>query len=128
MRYIGAHMSVAGGFYKAIERVIMVGGNALQIFCKNQRQWKAPPLTTEEINKFSSVWQENGLIPIAVHAGYLINLASPDNSLTIKSIKAFTEELERTAQLGIHLIILHPGAHRGQGAKKRHKKICKKSG
>ncbi len=115
MRYIGAHMSITGGFYKAIERVIHVGGNALQIFCKNQRQWNAAPLSESEVNKFKTAWQASGMIPIAVHAGYLINLASPDDLLNRKSVRAFADELERTAQLGISMIILHPGSHRDAG-------------
>ncbi len=115
MRYIGAHMSITGGFHKAIERVVHVGGNALQIFCKNQRQWNAVPLSEGEVSKFRTTWQAYDMMPVAVHAGYLINLASPDDLLNRRSVEAFVVELERTARLGISMIILHPGFHRGSG-------------
>lgn len=112
---IGAHMSITGGFHKAVERLLSVGGEALQIFCKNQRQWSASPLQLEEVKRFRHSWQSSGRMPVAVHAGYLINLASPDKALAMKSVKSFVDELERTATLGIPYMIIHPGSHRGSG-------------
>lgn len=117
MPYIGAHMSITGGFYRALERLSLVGGNTLQIFCKNQRQWHATPLSRYDVSAFRKSWQEHGCIPIAVHCGYLINLASPDNVIAEKSVRALIDELQRTAILGISMIVLHPGAHRGSGVK-----------
>ncbi|SFM79477.1 deoxyribonuclease IV [Thermodesulforhabdus norvegica] len=113
MALIGAHMSIVGGYHRAIERLIRVNGDALQIFCKNQRRWDGPPVTPEDVIAFRSAWQDQGLFPVAVHAGYLINLASPDANLADLSVRAFSDELERTASLGISVIVLHPGAHRG---------------
>lgn len=124
MPFIGAHMSIEGGYHRAVERLIRVRGEALQIFCKNQRQWNGPPITHEEVSAFKRAWQGHGLFPVAVHAGYLINLASPEASLSRLSVEAFTDELERTATLGISMIVIHPGAHRGSDPKTALRRIA----
>ncbi len=118
-------MPITGGFHKAVERLIAVGGEALQIFCRNQRQWKSPPITSDEATAFRKSWQSAGEIPVAVHGSYLINLASPEVAVARKSIEAFKEELERTALLGISCFIFHPGAHRGAGIKEGIRSVVK---
>lgn len=114
MRF-GAHMSIAGGLHKAFAQGEKAGCDALQIFTKNQQQWRAKPLTDAEIAAFANERQLHADWPLVVHDSYLINLASPKDDLWEKSIAAFAEELERCAALGIPYLVTHPGAHTGSG-------------
>jgi deoxyribonuclease-4 len=111
----GAHMSTSGGLYKAFGHGERAGCDTIQIFSKNQQQWRAKPLTDEEIARFRSEHARSGLGPLVVHDSYLINLASPNDELWEKSIAAFAEELERCNALGIPYLVTHPGAHTGSG-------------
>ncbi|MBC8207599.1 MAG: deoxyribonuclease IV [Desulfobulbaceae bacterium] len=115
MLQIGAHESTAGGLHLAFERINAVGGKALQIFTRNQRQWKAAPLSPEEIALFAAAWKQTGAIPVASHASYLINLSTAKPDLRTKSIQAFVDEIKRCEQLSIPLVVIHPGSHGGDG-------------
>ena len=108
----GAHMSVAGGLETAFRRGVAVGCDCLQIFVKNQRQWSAAPLTGDQIARFEAARGETGLTPVLAHAGYLLNLASPDGPTRRRSILGLIDELERGAALGLPGLVLHPGAYR----------------
>ena len=120
---MGAHMSISGGLYKAIQRIQKVGGTALQIFSKNQRQWRVPSLTEESIQTFKEEWQKWGRYPVAVHTSYLINLAAKNKDILKRSVSAFADELKRAALLGIPFVIIHPGSHGGEGVKTGLKKV-----
>lgn len=115
MPLLGAHESVAGGLELAFDRIRQVGGESLQIFTRNQRQWKAAPLSDEEINAFNRAWDEAGRMPVASHASYLINLGSSKEEQAAKSVAAFVDELGRCAALGIPYAVFHPGSHGGAG-------------
>ncbi len=115
MPKLGAHMSIAGGLHQAFERLRKVRGEALQIFLSNQRQWKVPELTQEQVSRFLHAWEEGGFVPVAAHDSYLINLASPDHELHTRSTEALAEELRRCKLLGIRYLVAHPGAHCGMG-------------
>jgi len=115
MPRLGAHMSIAGGLHQAFERLRKVRGEALQIFLFNQRQWRVPELTQDQVSRFLRAWEEGGLVPVAAHDSYLINLASPDDELRNRSIDSFAEELRRCKLLGIRYLVAHPGAHCGMG-------------
>lgn len=110
MPLLGAHMSIAGGHALAFERLARVGGEALQIFVKNQRQWQAPPLLQEEAVHFRAAWREHGRPPVAAHDSYLINLAASAPELAARSMAAMVDELDRAELLGIPFLIMHPGA------------------
>jgi len=111
----GAHMSISGGLYTACERGRRAGCDIIQIFSKNQQQWRARPLTGAEIARFKEAQQSEGVPVVMVHDSYLINLAAPGDELWHRSIDAFREELERCAALGIPYLVTHPGAHVGSG-------------
>jgi deoxyribonuclease IV len=116
MPLLGAHMSIAGGLHNAFGRLREVNGQALQVFLKNQRQWRHPPLSEQDIRLFREEREGFGQIPpVAAHDTYLINLAAPDPSIAEKSVTAFAAELEACARLGIEYLVLHPGSHRGAG-------------
>lgn len=111
----GAHMSVAGGFENAFAAGVAAGCDCLQIFVKNQRQWKAAPITDEQITAYREAQERTGLFPVVAHATYLLNLASPDVAMRKKSVKALVEELSRCEALGVPSLVLHPGSHMGRG-------------
>ena len=115
-RSLGAHMSIAGGIHLAFDRLEEIQGNALQIFTTNHRQWRSGKLGPEAIELFKSRWGQTGSIPVASHDIYLINLAATRDELILsRSITALAEELKRCAALGIRYLIMHPGAHLGEG-------------
>ena len=114
MDYIGSHMSVAGGYLMAWERLQLVQGQALQIFTKNNLQWKASPIPPDEAKAFRvhSAQQKH---PVCGHASYLINLGAI-NPVTLKqSCESLIHEIERAEQLGLPSLVLHPGNHMGAG-------------
>jgi deoxyribonuclease-4 len=106
---IGAHMSVAGGVSKAVDRAVIHGCEALQIFSKNANQWRSRPLDREEIARFRRRINETGIEPVVSHASYLINLATTSPPLRQQSIEAFVDELDRAHALGLLGVVIHPG-------------------
>ena len=112
---LGAHMSIAGGCDRAVRAAHAVGFQTVQLFTKNNNQWKAPPLTDAHRAAFRAALAETGIVEPVVHNSYLINLGSPDDALWKKSIDAMTVEVERCEALGIDDLVTHPGAHVGQG-------------
>jgi deoxyribonuclease IV len=115
MLKLGAHMSIAGGFDKAVQRAHSVESEALQIFTKNQNQWKARVIVDDEVTLFKQICLDCTIDHVVAHDSYLINLASPKDDLWEKSIAAFREELERCELLSIPFLVTHPGAHTGSG-------------
>src|SRR5512142_85010 len=110
MGRIGAHMSIAGGLPRAVERAVLHGCEALQIFSKSANQWRARPLPGSEIADFRAALARSGISPAVAHASYLINLATRNPSLRAQSIASFGEELDRADALGLAGVVLHPGA------------------
>jgi len=114
---LGAHMSIAGGPAKALERGHSIHCDTIQLFTRNANQWRSKELTGEQIAAFQRAREETGICPIVAHSSYLINLASPDADLRRRSLEATITELRRCEQLGIADYVLHPGSHRGEGAR-----------
>jgi deoxyribonuclease-4 len=112
---IGAHMSIAGGLYHALERGREVGCGAVQIFLKNQRQWAAKPLTSDEVRMFRAARRTTAIRHVFAHSSYLINLGNPNTALWEQAVAAFTDELERAEALGLSCVVIHPGSHMGAG-------------
>lgn len=112
---LGAHLSIAGGVDKALDRAAALGCTTLQIFTRNQRQWNCRPLNHEEVARFHQQRRQTGMGPVFSHAGYLINLASPRLPLYQNSLHALTDELRRASLLGLSCVVLHPGSHLGRG-------------
>ena len=114
--HLGAHMSIAGGFARSVDRAEQVEATALQLFVKSTRQWDARPINRDEAEAFRRRLDRSGLSPYTLaHSSYLINLATPDRSLRERSIRALRDEVERCAMLGIPHLVLHPGSHLGLG-------------
>ncbi len=111
----GAHESIAGGVYKAIERGKQATCDTIQIFNKNNNSWKAAVLKPDDIDKYFKLIDELGVTVATSHTSYLINIASPDKTLFEKSINSLVEEMERCNRLKIPNLVLHPGSHVGSG-------------
>src|SRR5258706_12495342 len=106
---IGAHMSVAGGVSKAVDRAVVHGCEALQIFTKNANQWRGKPLERAEVRLFRERIEQTGITPVVSHASYLINLATTFPVLREQSIAAFVDEIDRAEALGLLGVVIHPG-------------------
>lgn len=103
-------MSIAGGYYKAVELARAAGCDCVQIFTKNNNQWRAKPITAEEAALFREKLRQLSITQPLAHASYLINLASSNKELWQKSVDSMVVELERAEQLGIPYVVVHPGA------------------
>jgi deoxyribonuclease-4 len=109
-------MSIAGGVFNAILHAEKAGCRCVQLFVKSSNQWRAKPLSGEEITQFKSERERTGIGPAVAHSSYLINVGSPDDALYEKSRAALLVEFQRCVTLGVEYLVFHPGAHVGSGA------------
>ncbi len=112
---LGAHMSISGGVFNAVLDGQKATCDTIQIFTKSSNQWRAKPLTDEEISRFFEEQRKTGVSVACAHDSYLINLGSPDSELYHKSVDAFQIELERCHTLKVPCLVMHPGSHVGSG-------------
>ena len=110
MPLFGAHMSIAGGYHKALLLAQEHGCASVQLFTKSSNQWKAKELTADEIRIFRRTLRQTRLRQPLAHDCYLINLASPDEQLYRRSLEAFVVELQRAEALGLRYLVMHPGS------------------
>ncbi|MBN1971624.1 MAG: deoxyribonuclease IV [Candidatus Delongbacteria bacterium] len=113
MKYIGAHVSISGGVFKAPMNAFDIGAKAFAMFTKNQRRWESKPYSIEEVQMFKDNLERMNYKPKVVlpHDGYLINLGNPDNEKHNQSLEAFIDEAKRVELLGLELLNFHPGSH-----------------
>jgi len=113
MKFVGAHVSAAGGVEQAPLNAQAIGARAFALFVKNQRQWHARPLARNSIEAFRENLAAVGIAPrhVLPHDSYLINLGHPDPEPLARSRQAFIDEMRRCGQLGLELLNFHPGAH-----------------
>ena len=104
---LGAHESTAGGLHEAFARALADGAEAVQIFTKSSRMWRAKEITPADAAQFRAA----AALPVSVHASYLVNLGADPGDLREKSIAAFVDELQRCDLLGIPHLVVHPGAN-----------------
>ncbi len=112
-KYIGAHVSAAGGVEEAPLRAGELGARAFAFFLKNQRQWQAKPYTKEQIDAFIANCDQVGIRRehILPHASYLYNIGNADAAKRLRSRQAMIDEMHRCEQLGLSLLNFHPGSH-----------------
>ncbi|UDQ99358.1 deoxyribonuclease IV [Lentisphaerota bacterium WC36G] len=112
-KYIGAHVSTAGGVHNAPINAHEIGATAFALFTKNQRRWVAKPFTTKEIDEFKENCEKFNFTvdQILPHDSYLINLGHPEAEKLEKSRAAFLDEMQRCEELGLKLLNFHPGSH-----------------
>ena len=113
MKYFGAHVSASGGVDNAPRNAAEIGATAFALFTKNQRQWAAPALTTEQIDAFRAACEQYGYTAAQIlpHDSYLINLGHPEREGLEKSRASFLHEMERCQMLGLDRLNFHPGSH-----------------
>ena len=121
---LGAHLSIAKGLHHALYKAKAYGCTVLQIFTKNANTWKERTLAQDEIDRFDQARKKTGIIEIASHASYLINLATFERKKHDMSCNALVNEMVRSSALGIPFVVLHPGAHMGKGEKQGIEKIA----
>ena len=109
MPLLGAHLSVAGGLWRAPADAKALGARTVQIFLRAPGRWARGPLPAVAAERFRAAAAALGG-PCWVHAPYLLNLASADNLLRRRSVAVLVEELERAGELGIAGVVLHPGS------------------
>lgn len=116
--HLGAHFSVAGGLENAIYTAKDLDCTAVQIFTKNARAWADPSLSDMQVRQFRRARRDAGIHFAAAHCTYLINIATPDPVKREKAVASLRAEMDRSAALGLDAVVLHPGAHLGQGVEK----------
>ncbi len=116
MKFVGAHVSIAGGVHNAPDNAVEIGAKAFALFTKNQRQWKGKPITEEDVKKFRERLKKSGIDVkhILPHDSYLINLGNPDREKRRRSVEAFIDEVQRCKKLGLKYLNFHPGSHLGK--------------
>ena len=112
---LGAHVSIAGGFHRALHRGRDLGCATIQIFTRNAVRWQTREIRKAEIATFREARSETGIAPVIAHDAYLINPASPDRGILERSRAALIEEIERASLLSLPYLVVHPGSHRGAG-------------
>ena len=121
----GAHVSIAGGTPKAIERAVERGVDACQIFVKNASQWRGKPLSRDEIELFRRRREEAGIERIVAHGTYLVNLSATGPANRERSVATLGNELDRATALGLDGLVVHPGAHLGAGEERGIERIAR---
>lgn len=114
MLKVGAHVSTAGGLWRAVERAQAIGAQCMQIFVSPPQRWAEPKHTAEEVARFRQMVDQTGLGPNYIHAIYLINLASPDDELRTRSTAVLARSMDWSDRLGTAGVIVHLGSARGE--------------
>lgn len=123
MPLFGSHLSIAGGYYKAVDTAAALGMQTVQLFTKNNNQWKGKLLADDDVRLFREAVERTGIRRPCAHNSYLINVASPDDVLWQKSIDALVDELQRAEALGLDGVVMHPGAFVGSSEEAGQRRI-----
>jgi deoxyribonuclease IV len=111
---IGLHTSIAGSLERSAHTAAELGANTFQIFSSSPRQWKASVPSPVAIGLLNRAREKHDLTPLVIHDNYLINLASANEAVRVKSIEAFRGELTRAIAIGAEYLVAHPGNYKGQ--------------
>jgi deoxyribonuclease-4 len=125
MPKLGAHMSIAGGVDRAIERGASIGCDTIQIFLKSNMQWRGRRLDPAEAQRFKLRQEETKIQPVFAHSSYLVNLAATNTTFLKMSVAAMVDEIQRADRLGVPFIVMHPGAHMGAGERRGLQRIIR---
>jgi deoxyribonuclease-4 len=117
-------MSIAGGVHCAVERAVSIGCTTMQMFVKNNNQWRGKELTANDIATYKKLLRESSVGPVVVHDAYLINLCSTNGDILRKSREALKDELNRCEMLDVEYLNFHPGSHLGAGEEDGIKRIA----
>ena len=120
---LGLHLSISGSIDRVFDRAVKKGCNTFQMFSRNPRAWQSRGLTSKEIESFKTKLSRSEAWPIIIHTPYLLNLASPKESVYHKSIKVLQDELQRAGELGVPYVVTHLGSHLGYGKREGLRRI-----
>jgi deoxyribonuclease-4 len=112
---VGAHVSIAGGLERALERGALAGCDVIQVFTRSNREWATRAITADAAARWRAALASTGVDAAMAHGCYLVNLAAPRARLRQRSQRALADELRRAAVLGIRYLVIHPGSHGGDG-------------
>jgi deoxyribonuclease-4 len=115
---VGAHESIAGGVFNAVDALVDDGGNCGQIFTHSPQVWQAPDIDDEEAERFRTLTDDNDVGPWVIHSSYLVNLCTPKDDLREKSRESMQQEVDAASRLGIEYVNVHLGAHTGAGVER----------
>lgn len=123
---LGAHITAAGGIWKAFSRAEDVGCETAMVYAKSNRQWRSKPISDDDLLKFqkTAASYAGRIDPIVIHAAYLINMASDRPEVVEKSVVALRDEVDRAESLDVSRLVFHPGSHMGQGEEVGLRKIA----
>lgn len=122
---IGAHVSTAGGVHTAVGRALEIGANCIQIFAGAPQRWSEPHFPEEDVARFRSLCQQEGIDPVFIHSAYLLNFASPDESLREKSIRSLGAALTWARALGAAGVITHLGSSKDGDPRQAEEWVCR---
>ena len=126
---LGAHLSIAGGYEKALERAIAIGANCLQVFSGNPRSFAGPAVLSDAaVAEFKKNAEKLGIAPIYFHAPYLVNLASEEITGDL-SEKLLIAELSAASRLEVRGSIVHLGSFKkseGEEKERQYKLLVKR--
>jgi deoxyribonuclease IV len=114
-RRLGAHLPLAPGMAKAVDRARAIGASAIQIFSDNPTAWRRRKEPSPQLERFRQRSAALDIRPVAIHASYLVNLPGPDNSTFERSVTMLAGELAGAAAFGARYVNVHIGSHRGTG-------------
>jgi len=120
---LGAHVSVKDGVDLSPERARILGCDSMQIFTRNQMQWKARDISKDEAERFKQNVKKHKIQKVMAHDSYLINLSAIDKKILEMSKEAFIDEMGRARMLDIDFLVFHPGSHLGAGETKGMKEV-----
>ena len=112
---VGAHTSIAGGAYNAVEEQVDYGGNCGQIFSHSPQVWQDPDIEDDEADRFRELSADHDVGPWVIHSSYLVNLCTPKDDLREQSIDSMQKEVDAADKLGVEYVNAHLGAHTGAG-------------
>jgi deoxyribonuclease IV len=114
-RPIGAHLPLATGMLRAVERAHEIGADAIQIWTDNPTAWRRRAEPPAELEAFVERLAVYGIGPVAIHAAYLCNLAGPDPTFFAGTIEILASELRGAPSFGARFVNVHIGSHRDTG-------------
>ena len=115
---IGCHVSIAGGYKKAVEDALWAGGNTFQYFTRNPRGGSSKELNHKDLEDFKRIYKDNNFFPLFAHAPYTMNLSSDKEDVRSFAKNVLNEDLIKISKLPESYLVFHPGSHVGQGAEK----------
>jgi deoxyribonuclease-4 len=107
---VGAHVSPAGGLYRAIERGTELGARAIQIFNQSPRAWRPTAYGEDDFARFREARSASPIAAVLIHAVYLVNCASDEREIRKKSLASLTHSLRVGDAIGATAVVVHPGS------------------